>query len=88
LGFWWALWIIGNIVGQIVFRFGMRAETLEELLRSARFAMISDLLDFPLIALALAVVWKVHGMQERKQAFGGVESLPEVLEVPEEPMAE
>lgn len=56
LGFWWFCWIVSNILGRVVFRLSMRAETVEELIQSTLFTLASDLFDILLHTAALMMV--------------------------------
>lgn len=56
LGWWWALWIITNISGQIIFRYSWDAETLEALTFITQMSMIDNILKIPLALLAIKVV--------------------------------
>ena len=56
LGWWWALWIISNIVGQAVFRISLRAETVDELISSTIADMVMSVIGIPLAYLAIQVV--------------------------------
>jgi hypothetical protein len=48
LGWWWAFWIINNFVGQFVFRYSLKAESIDELTTSTIASMIGNLLGIPL----------------------------------------
>jgi hypothetical protein len=56
LGWWWALWIISNIMGQFVFRYTLRAKTLDELMISTSASMISDAISIPLAIITVKVI--------------------------------
>lgn len=56
LGFWWALWIINNLVGQFVFRFSARAETVDELIISTGASMFANIIGIPLALIAIKVI--------------------------------
>jgi hypothetical protein len=53
LGWWWALWIINGVVGQFIFRYSMKAETLDELIVSTVASIIGNIAG---IILALVTV--------------------------------
>lgn len=53
---WWTLWIINGILGQIVFRISMSAETLDELMDSTAISIVSNLVGIPLALITLKVI--------------------------------
>lgn len=63
VGGWWALFLISNFMGQIVFRLALSAEELDELILSTTVTMASDLLDIALTIVTLALVSRVFNMQ-------------------------
>ncbi len=56
LGWWWAFWIINNFVGQFVFRYSLKAESIDELTTSTIASMIGNLLGIPLALIAIKVI--------------------------------
>jgi hypothetical protein len=56
LGFWWALWIASNIIGQFVFRYSMNAETIDELTTSTIASMVSNIVGIPLALITVKVI--------------------------------
>jgi hypothetical protein len=56
LGWWWALWLLNNFAGQIVFRYSLHAESLEELNTSAILSIFSNMIGIPLALLAIKVI--------------------------------
>ncbi|UAY51042.1 DUF4328 domain-containing protein [Ferruginibacter albus] len=56
LGWWWALWIINNLLGQFVFRYSLKAETVDELIVSTVAGIVSNIIGIPLALLAIKVV--------------------------------
>lgn len=56
LSWWWALWLLNNFAGQIVFRYSLHAESLEELNTSAVLSMFSNMIGIPLALLAIKVI--------------------------------
>lgn len=53
---WWALWIVSNILGQLVFRFSTHLETLEDVITITKLGMVSNFIGIPLALLAIKVV--------------------------------
>lgn len=56
LGLWWTLWILGNFLGQFVFRYSMKAETIDELIIGTVASMASNIAGIPLAFLAIKVI--------------------------------
>lgn len=56
LSWWWLLWIINNILGQIVFRFAMHAKSLGELTDSTSLSMLSNVIGIPLALVTVKVI--------------------------------
>lgn len=56
LGIWWALWLISGTLGQFVFRYANRAETVDELIISTKISMVSDLVGIPLTLIAIKII--------------------------------
>lgn len=56
LGWWWALWLITNVLGQFVFRYTLRTETLDDLIFSTVASMITNLLGVPLALITVKVI--------------------------------
>lgn len=61
IGFWWALWIINNILGQISFRLPMN--TIEEMIVSTNIDVYSILLQVPLAIITVKII-KEHSSLE------------------------
>lgn len=56
LGWWWTLWIINNIIGQFVFRYSMKAESIDEFTTSTIASMIGNILGIPLALITVKVI--------------------------------
>ena len=56
LGWWWTLWIINNIIGQFVFRYSMKAESIDELTTSTFASMIGNIIGIPLALITVKVI--------------------------------
>ncbi len=56
LGIWWTLWISNNIIGQFIFRYSMRAETIHELTVSTIASMIGNIIGIPLAIITIKVI--------------------------------
>lgn len=56
LGLWWTLWIINNILGQLVFRYTKNAETIDKLMTSSIISMVSAIIGIPLAIITVRVI--------------------------------
>nr|WP_299382441.1 DUF4328 domain-containing protein [Allomuricauda sp.] len=83
IGTWWALWIIGGIVGKYVAKSGLKAETLEELMSSTQADMFGILFDVPLSLFAILVIRAISKKEqqlsdlEEKDSEKSEEGVPE-----------
>ena len=57
IGFWWALFIFSQIMGQVSFRLSLKEETLEEILRGYEISLWTDALSIPEAILLILVVY-------------------------------
>jgi hypothetical protein len=65
LGWWWALWLISNFLGQAAFRMSMRADTISSLQASTTISIISRIIDIPLYIVAVSLISTIFTKQER-----------------------
>jgi hypothetical protein len=63
IGWWWALWVLANIIGRAILRYGSRAETLDEILLSSWASLALDVIDIPLYLMTIWLVRKIDRMQ-------------------------
>jgi len=56
LGWWWTLWIINTIIGQFVFRYSMKAESIDELTISTVASVIGNIAGIPLALITVKVI--------------------------------
>ena len=56
LGVWWAFWLVNNAMGQFVFRYAQRAETIEELTISTLTSMATNIIGVLLALLTIKVI--------------------------------
>ena len=64
LSMWWTLWIINNFLGQFIFKYSMRAETIDELTISTIANMVSNVLGIPLAIITIRII-KEYSSVER-----------------------
>lgn len=63
LGIWWTLWIVSGVLGQIVFRISLHADTIPELMSSTMLYIISGIIGI-ILAFATIKVIKNYSVQE------------------------
>lgn len=56
LPLWWTLWIIGGIIGNILFRTSFKAETLTQLIDSEILTIASSIIGIPLAIVTIIVI--------------------------------
>jgi hypothetical protein len=56
IGWWWALWIISSFLGQFVFRYSLKAETIDELTTSTISSIIASIIGIPLAIITVKVI--------------------------------
>lgn len=98
IGWWWALWILNNFVGNIDFRLSLRAETIDELVYAVQFSMFGNAIFLPLCLLAVKVIRDYSGVEplltlsvqtvneqehEQVETFPGIEQHPEIVPITE-----
>lgn len=63
---WWTLWIVSNIANNAAFRYGLRADTVEELRVSLFMDIGVGILDVPLNIVAILLVRRLFALQESR----------------------
>jgi len=71
LGSWWALWLVSGASGLLVL--WLTPAGWDEVRLAAWASLYSNAVDIPLAIVAMLVVWRIHGMQERRRAATAVE---------------
>jgi hypothetical protein len=56
LGWWWTLWIINGLIGQFVFRYSLKAESIDELIVSTVASIMANLVGIPLALITVKVI--------------------------------
>ena len=56
IGWWWALWIISSFMGQFLFRYSSKAETIDELITSTIASIIASIIGIPLAIITVKVI--------------------------------
>lgn len=56
LGWWWTLWIICSIMGQFVFRYSMKAESIDELTISTVAGIVGNIIGISLALITIKVI--------------------------------
>jgi hypothetical protein len=63
IGFWWAMWIISNIVSNVAVRSSWAVQSPESLRVATQISMVADVLSLPTALLAFAVVSAIDARQ-------------------------
>lgn len=77
LGWWWAVWIVSNLAGNVTWRYVTSAETLEEIRQASHISILSEILTAASIVMAVLLVKRLTAYQ-MQASRGGV--LSEVFE--------
>jgi hypothetical protein len=56
VGWWWTLWIINNVIGQFVFRYSLKAESIDEFTTSTIASMIGNVVGILLSIITVKVI--------------------------------
>jgi hypothetical protein len=56
LGWWWALWIINNTLGQIAFRTALKNDTVDKLIDSTEMSMLGEFVGIPLALITIKII--------------------------------
>lgn len=56
LGWWWTLWLISSVIGQIVFRSTMNAVTIPQLSNATLWGMVDNIIGIPLALITIKVI--------------------------------
>lgn len=56
LGLWWTLWIIARFVGQFVFKYSLKAETIDELIISTIASMVENCVGIFLAIITVRII--------------------------------
>lgn len=69
IGFWWALWILSNYVGNYLIKMAFKDETLDNYISATQLEMLNSALGIPLAFLAVYVVKSVAAKEARLVAL-------------------
>ncbi|MFA6001676.1 MAG: DUF4328 domain-containing protein [Thermoleophilia bacterium] len=64
LSYWWALWLIGGILGNISMRLSLGANSISALQTSTTVSILSGIIDLPLYLVAISLVSAIYKKQE------------------------
>jgi hypothetical protein len=65
LGIWWALWIINNYLGQIIFRSSLKADDINELSSTSLMSMSESLIGIILGFITLKIIKDYSSMEQK-----------------------
>jgi hypothetical protein len=63
---WWTLWIISNILGNVLMRLSLRAQTVEQFITATQITIINCLVDIVLNLVAAILVARIWMAQQRQ----------------------
>lgn len=63
LKWWWIFWIVASVLGQILFRTAMNAESLDQFMEVNKLGLVADSLDIPLCLIFMIVVKRITAIQ-------------------------
>ena len=75
LGWWWALWLINNLVAQYEFRTSLKAEIAADLSNVTIAGMIGNLISIPLAIITVKVVKDYAKMEQVLHSISDEEEL-------------
>lgn len=56
IGWWWTLWIIASFLGQFIFRYSLKAETIDELITTTIASIAASIIGIPLAIITVKVI--------------------------------
>lgn len=65
LGWWWAFWLISNLLGNISGRMSLRAETIDQIILSTRIDIVNDSFDLIAATITLVMLNKAALIEEK-----------------------
>lgn len=73
LSLWWSLWIINNLFGQILFRYSMKAESIDELSLMSIGSIIENIIGIPLALITIKVIKDYSNVEQMLHSIKEVE---------------
>jgi hypothetical protein len=70
LALWWAAWIVSMITGQASFRMSLRADEVDELVRSAWVGLVDNLAGLVSAGLTVLIVRAVQARHDARYLAG------------------
>jgi hypothetical protein len=65
VGIWWALWIINNYLGQIIFRSSLKADDINELSSTSLMSMSESLIGIILGFITIKIIKDYSSMEQK-----------------------
>lgn len=75
VGFWWALFLIGNIISNIASRMSLSAQTIEDFQTAATGNMISTIFNIGALYLVIMIIKKIMPWEEIIRTKGNTTSM-------------
>lgn len=69
LGWWWALWLVSNIFGQISVQYALDARTLDQLITGTAISMAASLIAIPLALVTIRMIKNYARIEPRVEEF-------------------
>lgn len=66
---WWLLFLISGLLGNLILRLSLQAETLNEMLTKSWVAFVTDAVEIPAAILLILVIRNIDLRQEKKNQF-------------------
>ena len=65
VGWWWGLWIVANVMGNIVVRLNMAADDVDSLRIATQISIVSSVVHVALVIAVVMVISRILAMQLR-----------------------
>lgn len=65
IGAWWALFIISNFLGRYLLKAVFNQDTLNQIIKNAQIALVSDLENIPEALLLIIIVYRISRMEKK-----------------------
>ena len=79
IGWWWTLWLIASFLGQFVFRYSLKAESLEAITTATIASIVASIIGIPLAICSVKIIkdyaaielllGNLHDTQEKETAL-------------------
>lgn len=63
IGIWWAIWVLSNYLGKIIFKYSFKADTIENLINLTLTDIVLSFIGIPLAIITVQII-KSHAIKE------------------------